>query len=109
MLLQSLECFGTHSAFADYGADAEFFDNLALIRLFADTSGRACRLHMPAFIILQHHRPAVIDDCSVQINRRLVIHQILMQRVASGVHFPGENHYIAYPQAADILLVDWRR
>ncbi|MNI99384.1 hypothetical protein D3C73_1584540 [compost metagenome] len=61
---------------------------------------------MPAFIILQHHRPAVIDDCTIQIDRGIMIHQVLMQRIPSGVHLSGEDDHIAHPQAADFFLTD---
>ncbi|MNE58728.1 hypothetical protein D3C80_1537780 [compost metagenome] len=48
----------------------------------------------------------MIDDCTIQIDRSIIIHQVLMQRIPSGVHLSGEDDHIAHPQAANFFLAD---
>ncbi|MNE41415.1 hypothetical protein D3C80_1354850 [compost metagenome] len=59
---------------------------------------------MPALIVLQHHRTAVVDHSSIQVNRRIMIHQIFMQSITPCVHFSLNDDYITDAQAANLLL-----
>ena len=99
------ERFVAHSAFADHTANAEFSDDLSLVRLLANRSRRACRCHLPiALLVLQHHRPAVIQNALAQVraHRQLAAFvQIFVHRVAAREHHAGNENFIANFQRAD--------
>ncbi|MNN46748.1 hypothetical protein D3C81_1611410 [compost metagenome] len=104
MLLESRKGLGAHSALPNHCTNAELFNNVALIRLLANACSRPRSLHMPALIVLQHHRTAVVDHSSIQVNRRIMIHQIFMQSITPCVHFSLNDDYITDAQAANLLL-----
>ncbi|MNJ41732.1 hypothetical protein D3C77_366670 [compost metagenome] len=104
MLLQCLKRLLAHAAFTDYSANAKFLNNVALIRLLANARRRTRSLDMPALLILQHDRPAVIYNCAIQINWSVMIHQIFMESIAARMHFSLDDDDISYTQAANLLF-----
>src|SRR5262249_12921714 len=96
-----------HPAFADHGAHAVTFDDLALIRLFADAGGRTGGGDS-VIAVFQHNRAAVIERRALQADRRLILHQVGMNGVTAGEHFARDQHDIADLKSADLFFGDWR-
>ena len=72
-----------------------------------DVVGPAAVTFHFAVVVLQHHRPAVVQDAAVEIHavRQLAaIVQILVHRIAPGEHHTGDQDLIANLQFANGLL-----
>ena len=95
MFFQRGQRLRAHPALADDRAHAVPLDDLSLIRLLANAGRRARGRDAPALALFHDHRTAVIQHGPVQIDRRLVLHQIRMHGVASGEHAAGHHHDIA--------------
>ena len=109
VLLQGGQGLGAHAAFADDRPDAEFADDVRLVGLLADAGGGAGRLDLPlALFVLQHHRAAVVDHAPVQVHRRVVVDQILVEGVAAGVDQPVQDDHVADAELPDLLFGDGR-
>ena len=102
MLLERRQRLRAHAALADHRADAVALDDVALIRLLADAGRRTGGGHAPAVAFLHDDRTAVIEHRAAQIDRRLVLHQIRVDRVAAGEHPAGHQHDVADLQRADV-------
>ena len=50
----------------------------------------------------------MINDGPVQVDRSIVIHQIFMKRIPSGMHLASDHHHIPNAQGTNLLLADWR-
>ena len=98
VLLHRGQRLRAHAALADDRAHAVAPDDLALIRLFADARRRTGGRHPPDLAFLHDHRTAVIQDRATQIDRRIVLHQVRVHRIAAGKHRARQQHDVAHAQ-----------
>src|SRR5262249_31109127 len=107
VLLHRGQSLSTHPAFADHSAHAVAFDDLALIRFFADAGGRAGGGD-PVIAVFQHDGAAVVERRALQADRRLILHQVGMNGVTTREHFARDQHDVADLKPADLFFGDWR-
>ena len=70
--------------------------------------GPAAVTRQPLAAFLHDHRTAVIEDRAAQIDRRLVLHQVRVDRVAAGEHAAGDHHDVADLERAHVGLAERR-
>src|SRR3954447_14131118 len=82
-----------HAAFPDHDADVVVADHLVLVRLLARRRRRARGLADPLIAFLHHHRTAVIDDLTLEVDRRLRAGvDAMVDGVAAGVETAGDRN-----------------
>src|ERR1019366_1631228 len=108
VLFTGFDCPLTHTALADDPAQAKVADDLSLVGLLPNGSGRASGDALPvALLVLNDHRAAMVEHAALEVyaGRKLAaVVQILVNRVPASEQGARDGNFVADFERPDSLF-----
>ena len=108
LFLEASERLFAHATFANHRPQTELFDDVRLERLFPHRGRRPRPGTEPLAVHLVHDGTTVVDDSPIEIDRRIVMQQVMMQGIPARVDQSIDHNNIARANPADLLFGDRR-